>query len=151
MTRMLTRRLARLEAVRSKVARPGVVTVRAGETTEQALDRFFDGGEGWPVVVMPEPCRTIDERQARCAQRRANERLEARLSRLEAKTSPLRRPILVYECAEDWPEDQAQAFVADYLGGVAGPALIVRLNRFGGDGPPRVVSMPEMPAGSSPS
>ena len=67
MTRMLIRRLARLEAVGSKVARPRVVTVRAGETTEQALDRFFDGGEGWPVVVMPEPCRTIEEWQAGCA------------------------------------------------------------------------------------
>ena len=68
--------------------------------------------------------------------------LKARLSRLEAKTStrPERR-VLVYEGSVGWPEDEEQAFIAGQLGEAAGPALIVRLNRFGDDRPPRVVSI----------
>ncbi len=66
--------------------------------------------------------------------------LKARLSRLETKNSVRPEPrILVYECADDWPEDERRAFVAEQLGEATEPALVVCLNRFGMDCPPRVV------------
>ena len=59
--RMMQRRLTRLEATHNRKARSYVVCAKPGETTEQALSRFFEGGETWPVVVLPEPCSTVDE------------------------------------------------------------------------------------------
>ena len=67
--------------------------------------------------------------------------LKTRLSRLEARTSTRREPrILIYECPVDWPPADAEAFVADQLGEDTAPRLVVRLDRYGLDGPPRIVS-----------
>ena len=61
--RMIARRLAKLEATNKKQDRSYVVRVQDGETTKQALARFFEpyGGETWPVAVMPEPCDSVEE------------------------------------------------------------------------------------------
>ncbi len=61
MTRMLTRRLARLETAGKRKARPSVVRREVGETTEEALTPFFGDGERWPVLVLPKVCRTAEE------------------------------------------------------------------------------------------
>jgi hypothetical protein len=61
--RMIARRLAKLEATNKKQDRSYVVRMRDGETTKEALARFFEpyGGETWRVAVMPKPCETIEE------------------------------------------------------------------------------------------
>jgi len=55
--------LAKLETTRTKQGRKYVVHLQDSKTREEALARFFAsyGGETWPVAVMPEPCKTMEE------------------------------------------------------------------------------------------
>lgn len=57
------RRIARLEAAQSVQDRPYVAHIAEGETTEQALKRFFApyGGDRWPVAVVPASCESAEE------------------------------------------------------------------------------------------
>jgi hypothetical protein len=73
---MIARRLAKLEATNKKQDREYVVCVRDGETTREALDRFFEpyGGERWPVAVIPEPCETEEQWLERYARKRVENR-----------------------------------------------------------------------------
>jgi len=72
--RMIARRLAKLETARKKPDRKYVARVLTGETTAEALARLFEpyGGETWPVTVMPEPCKTVEEWHERHASRGAD-------------------------------------------------------------------------------
>ena len=60
---MIHRRLARLESASAASRRGYVVNVNPGETTEEAVARFFApfGDERWPVMVAPTPCTTAEE------------------------------------------------------------------------------------------
>ena len=77
---MIRRRIAKLEAASVIRHRPRVVYVNEGESTENAIARFFEpyGSATWPVAVMPIPCETIDEWIERYAPDAAEHRIENR-------------------------------------------------------------------------
>jgi hypothetical protein len=60
---MIRRRLARLEKAKRAGTRPFVARINEGETTQEALARFFApyGEERWPVAVLPDKCKTTKE------------------------------------------------------------------------------------------